>query len=481
VRVAVIGAGIAGLTAAYELTGADPALEVSVFEPGPLGGKLQTERFAGHAVDLGPDAFLTRTPDAVELCRRLGLGPELVAPAAAQAMLWTRGRLRPLPEGLILGVPARLAPVLRSGVLSPWGSLRAALDLVLPKALPADLDCTVAELIGSRFGQEVLDRLVDPLIGGIHAGRTDELSLAATVPQLQEAYRQAKPSLLMALRANRDLARRGPGTVGAAGGAPAGDKALFMAPKTGMARLVERLVEELSARRVQIVERSVATLLPAGTTVTVVGGADGRNLGTFDGVVLAVPPAATAELLAPVCPVAGQSFKAVPTASVTMVTLAYPAEEVKVPRQVSGFLVPRRDGHLITACSFGSHKWRHWSDPDIAVLRVSAGRCGDERASRLADEDIVHHVSQELSWALGRQLGPPLDQRITRWRGAFPQYLVGHLQRVDRAETALAAELPNLVLAGAALRGSGIPACIGSAQKAVASLLERLSGPAPAR
>lgn len=447
-RVVVVGGGIAGLAAAWELVGGPDPAEVTVVEPGRLGGNIRTEPFCGHPVDSGADAFLARVPDAIRLAREIGIGDELIAPAAAKAMLWIGGRLRPLPAGLVLGAPARLGPVLRSGILSPMGVARAGLDLILP-ASPRTGDVAVATLVGRRFGRQVAQRLVDPLIGGIHAGQTDNLSSEATAPALADAARHHR-SLMIGLR-------RLP---------PPPEGPLFLAPRLGMGRLVSRLVEALVDKGVRF---------EAIDAVAVRGENDRRvaidPLGVFDAAVLATPVAVTARLLQHSAADAASGLRAIASASVALVAFAYPEAAVAAPASTSGWLVARSEGRLMTACSFGSAKWPHWSEPGTMVLRVSAGRAGDDRAFRLADDDLVDQLQTEVGLALGTTAAP-VAWRVNRWNEAFPQYAVGHLERIARIELALGRRLPSVALAGAGLRGSGIPSCIASGRRA-ASLVRR--------
>ncbi|HEV7887015.1 MAG TPA: protoporphyrinogen oxidase [Acidimicrobiales bacterium] len=427
-RVAVVGGGITGLAAAYEATKA--GARVTVYEGGArLGGKILTTEFEGVPVDAGPDAFLARVPHAVELCRELGLAGELVAPAAGKAFVWTGGRLRPLPEGLVLGVPTDLFGLARSGILSPAGVLRAGLDLVLPRTRFGD-DPSVAEVVTARFGHEAADRLVEPLLGGIHAGRIDRLSLSASAPQLAAAAQRSR-SLLLGLR--------GTGAKGSL------DGPVFFSLKGGMARLVEALAERLDDVRL---------------------GQPVDGLPDADRVVVATPAPATARLLQAVSPEAGEELREIEHASVALVTLAYESFDGAGSGAGSGFLVPRVDGRLMTACSFGTNKWPHWSGPGRTVLRVSAGRAGDDRAMRMADDELVDGLHAELAEAVGVR-SRPVAQRVSRWPDGFPQYAPGHAARVQRIEAAVARDLPRVRLAGAALHGVGIPACIASGRAAV--------------
>ncbi|MHB1535740.1 MAG: protoporphyrinogen oxidase [Acidimicrobiales bacterium] len=444
-RVAVVGAGIAGLSAAWELR--DHA-EVHVFDPDPPGGKLRTSDFCGRPVDEGPDAFITRVPEALQLCAELGMADELVAPAAGRTLLWTGGRLRPLPEGLMLGVPGRLWPVAASGLLSPAGMLRATLDLVLP-ALRLGDDIGVGELVTRRFGVEVAERLVEPLLGGIHAARLGELSAEVTAPQLLAAARRSR-SLLLGLR-----------DAGTSTGADSGP--LFLAPRGGMASLVDRLVSQLGVARVTLHRSGVAAMEMRGAGVVL----DGAE--RFDAVVLAVAASDAGGLLGPAAPA---ELAQIAFTTVAVVTLAFPTGAVHLPEGISGFLVPAGDRPLTTACSFGSTKWPHWAAPGHDVLRVSCGRSDDSRAAALADEELVGRVTAEVAAALGGR-GTPVEARVSRWPVSFPLYRPGHAALVRAAEESLRRHTDRVRLAGSSYRGAGIPACIASGRQAARHLLTR--------
>ncbi len=468
VRVAVIGGGIGGLAAAWELqqrATAAGATEVTVFEANQLGGCIVTTDFAGHLVDEGPDAFLTRVPEAVQLCHELGIEDELVPPAAGRSMLWWRGRLRPLPEGLMLGVPRQLGPLVGSGVLSPLGVLRAGLDLCLPRGRPP-ASLTVHELVAGRFGVEVADRLVDPLVGGIHAGSTRELGAAEVVPQLVAAAERSR-SLLLALR-------------GQAAPTPAGpDQPIFLAPRGGVGRLVEVLVDALAEAGTRFVARAVEAVeaSPEGGVVVIPGAEP------FDAAVIATRARTAARLLgsgsgaADTSGLAVRRLAEIPTASVALVTVSLPG--TPLPSGVNGFLVPAGSGRLMTACSFASNKWPHWAESGEAVVRLSAGRFGDRRAVELDDASLTDRLLAELEEALGLPISPAAV-RISRWPDAFPQYLPGHTARIAAVEADLAERLPGVALAGASYRGPGIPACIASGRRAAGMVLERAPAAAPA-
>ncbi|HVL27124.1 MAG TPA: protoporphyrinogen oxidase [Acidimicrobiales bacterium] len=427
VGVAVLGGGITGLATAWFLRQAAPDLPVTIYEAGDrLGGKIRTSELAGRPVEEGPDTFLARVPWAVELCRRIDLGDDLVEPATSRAYVWTRGALRPLPPGTVLGVPGRLGPLVRSGIVSPAGLARAGLDLVLPRRSHGD-DPSVADVVAGRFGREVAQRLVEPLVGGIHAGRADRLSLTAVAPQIAGVARSSR-SLLVGLRR---MAPRPGGPV-------------FLGVRGGLGRLVDRLADRLDGVDVRL--RSPVVSLDDVAAAAVV----------------CTLPAPAAARLAPA--EAAAELGAIRHASVVTVTLAYPATALARPLDGSGFLVPRIDGRLMTACSWTSSKWPGSSPDGVVFLRPSAGRIGDDRAVRLDDATLVDRLHGELVEAMGLR-ARPAEWLVSRWPEAFPQYDVGHQARVARIEAALP---PGLVLAGAPYRGVGIAACIRDAELAAA-------------
>lgn len=448
--VVVVGGGITGLATAWFLR--DRARVTVLEADGRLGGKIRTASLGGVPVEEGPDTFLARVPHARALAVDLGMAGDLVEPATGKAFVWTRGRLRPLPEAQVLGVPVSLGPLVRSGILPAGAVARAGLDLVLPRSRPRlSTDPSVAEVIGARMGQGVVDRMVEPLLGGINAGRADDLSLAATAPQLAEAADGSR-SLVIGLRRRPRAPAAGP---------------LFLGVAGGLGRLVDRLAVALAAAGVDVRTGTAAT--------TVDGGAGGYRVITAGGdafpasaVVLAVPAFAAAPLLAG-APGVASDLARIRYASVAVSTLAYRPEDVPHPLKGAGFLVPRVERRLMTACTWSTSKWPALAAGGLVLLRASTGRAGDDRFADLADDELVDRLHAELSTAIGARR-PPVTSLVSRWAAGFPQYQPGHQRRVDRVAATLAATLPGVVVAGAAYRGLGVAACIRQAEEAAAAI-----------
>lgn len=437
-RVVVVGGGIAGLAAAYDLVAAGH--EVVLLEATDrVGGKLRRGEVAGVAVDVGAEAMLYRRPEGGELARSLEL--PVVHPTGATSRIWTRDALRPLPRSL-MGAPLDLDQLADAGVLSAEGLARARQEESLPASV-VEGDVSVGDLVEQRYGAEVTDRLVEPLLGGVYAGRARQISARAATPQLLE------------------LAGRG-SLVAQAGPPPAAGDPVFAGVEGGMWRLPAALQDALLA--------SGRAEIRTGVTVRGLR----RTAGGFDvdgqpaaAVVLTTPAAPTARLLGDVAPVAAAELGQVDYASMAVVTLAFRAEEAAVlDAGASGFLVPPVDGRRIKAATFSFAKW-DWvrtAGADLLVLRTSVGRYGEERTLQVSDADLVDASLADLRAATGLAAAP-VDALVQRWGGGLPQYAVGHIDRVARIRAAVA-EVPGLAVAGAAYDGVGIPACIASAHRA---------------
>ncbi|MBU2662383.1 protoporphyrinogen oxidase [Actinoplanes bogorensis] len=463
-RVAVIGGGIAGLAAAVRLRDLTPPdTEIIVYEQsGALGGKLRTGELAGVSVERGAESFLMTGSDgaesaAVGLVRRLGLERSLVHPHRVPAALAFGGRLAPMPAGTLVGVPADP---------STLGDLAAAsgsdADAGRP-VLGAGDDVAVGELVRERYGDEVVDRLVDPMLGGVYAGRADRLSLEVTMPQLAAAAR-VEHTLSAAVRRAQAASRRVPG------------QPIFGAIEGGLSRLVgaaaaasgARISLGLPVRELARTPHGWRLLLgPAATPpgysppgFSPSGSSPDTRTDDVDAVVLAVQARPAARLLAPIAPVAAEAVGGLGYASVALVALALPPG-TPLP-ELSGFLVPPSEGTLVKAATFVTRKWERPAGAPV-IVRVSLGRVGEEERLQFDDAVLADLAHRELGELLGGELPPPATTWVQRWGGGLPQYAPGHRDRLAAARAVLP---PGLTLAGAAFDGVGIPACIASGERA---------------
>ena len=461
----VVGSGVSGLAATHRLTKQLPTAEVVVLEGSDrLGGSLRTAEVGGVEVDVGAEAMLNRRPEAVGLVREIGLEDDLVHPATTSANLWNRGRMVPMPRTL-MGVPIDLRSL--EGIISARGIARAALDTVLPATELGERDISVGDLVEERLGKEVVDRLVEPLLGGVYAGHARELSARAAVPQL-----------VALLDRDRSLSR-----AAAAATPPAGDAnavPVFAGLRGGVGRLPAALAEVSVAAGATVRTRSTVRDLarrPDGGWNLVVGSTRDPEVVQADAVVLATPARATARLLSDVAPHAALALARIEYASMAIVTLAVATRDFPgVPG--SGFLVPPVDGRTIKASTFSFAKW-DWvreagtsSGEGVLLLRCSVGRHREERVLQVSDAELVELALNDLAAAVGLSVRP-VDAHVQRWGGALPQYAVGHLDRIAAVQREVDS-LPGLARCGSAYAGIGIPACIASAELAVAKLVRDL-------
>lgn len=456
-HVVVIGGGIAGLAAAHRLLGT--GARVTVLEASDrLGGKLLPGEIEGVRVDLGAESMLARRPEAVALAREVGLADRLQLPATATAAIWTRGALRPMPKGHVMGVPGDASAL--SGVLSDEGLHRIERDRELPPTEVGD-DVAVGEYVAARLGREVVDRLVEPLLGGVYAGDAYRISMRSAVPQLFEAAR-THTSLTEGVRAIQARAEQNQQT-----------GPVFMGIEGGVGQLPLAVAESVRARGGEIRTGTPVTELrrtPQGWQVSTA-----EQTIDAEAVVVAVPAYAAAALLGVEAPAAAAELASVEYASMALMTLAYRRGETDLP-EGSGFLVPPVDGHTIKASTFASRKWG-WiaeEDPDLLVLRTSVGRYGETAVLERDDADLIALSRRDLRAATGLD-AEPVATRVTRWHDGLPQYPVGHHARVARVREHVS-KLPGLAVCGAAYDGVGIPACIASAYAAVDQLGGDLAG-----
>lgn len=465
-HVVVVGGGVAGAAAAHRLCTLRPDLAVTVLEGSSrIGGKLAVAEVGGVVTDVGAEAILARRPEGVDLARASGLDGDLVHPATTSASLWTRGSMRPLPRSL-MGVP----PDVRSlgAVVSRAGLARAALDGVLPpRALAPDEDVSVGALVEERLGREVVDRLVEPMLGGVYAGHARELSARAAVPQLvakldgRHSLTGAAAAVMLASGRERSDPRE---MASATAGGP-----VFAGLIGGVGRLpgAALAASGASVETGAMVRRLTRT---ADGWLLEVGPTRAPRVVRCDAVVLATPARPTARLLDAVAPMAAGGLDGIEYASMAVITLAFSLSDLPdVPG--SGFLVPPVEGRAVKGATYSFAKWP-WvraAGGDTLLLRCSIGRHREEHVLQVTDDELVDLALRDLADAVGLSVRP-VDSHVQRWGGGLPQYAVGHVARVAAVRRALE-DVPGLAVCGAAYEGVGIPACIASAHRAVDELL----------
>ena len=469
-RIAIIGGGIAGLAAAYELEkarAAGAAVEYTLFEERPrLGGSLASEIVDGAVLERGPDSFLTEKPAAAELCRELGLGGELIPSndAARKTYIVTRNRLVALPDGLMFLVPTKLVPTALTRLFSVRTKMRMALELLIPPR-PSEGDESVAALVKRHFGQEAVDRLADPLLSGIYGGDATQLSAQTVLPRLVEMetkYGSLTRGMLAAHRKMRAMAKTSSKTQN-------GGAAIFTALRGGMGQLVDAITQRLDAG-------SVRTSTPVngiektaqGWKIAAAGASE-----NFDALIMAAPAWTAGELLTPVDAALGSELGGIPYSSSITVNLVYDETKIGPLPDGFGFLVPAVEGRAMLACTFVHRKFLGRTPPGKAVFRAFLG--GMKRTDLLAESDqaLVEIVRREMREILGAKTIPaevePELAQVTRWRRAMAQYAVGHKARMQRVNARVAA-LPGLRLVGNAYDGIGVPDCIRLGRKAAREL-----------
>lgn len=474
--VVIVGGGIAGLATAFALqeqaAAAGLPLRCTVLEAGASwGGKIVTHRVGDLVTEAGPDSFLSQKPAGLELCAKLGLTDQVINTneTGKKAFVLSRGRLHELPEGLVTFVPKELGPFLRSGLLSWPALLRMGLDVVLPRGRQRG-DESLAAFFRRRFGREVFDRVLEPLMAGIYAGDAEQMSLKATFPRFFE-LEQRHRSIIRGMMAARRQAGARPTT--------GPRRTMFVSLKNGLGDLVAALTTRLT-------QQGIALRLGAGVEALRVRSHQlGRwmyDLILHDGsavscesLVLATPAYVSAELLRPLTPIAGGLLEMIPYASTATVAMAFSAAEVGRAVEGFGFIVPRAEGRDLIAATWTSLKWPHRAPPDQVLVRCYVGGVGREAILQQDDDQLIATVRAELSAICGIT-ARPMYAEVNRWWKAMPQYTIGHLDRLQQLEAALS-RYGGLVLTGAGYRGVGIPDCIRDGAVAAERVIRHLAGP----
>lgn len=455
-HVVVVGGGIAGLAAAHRLSQSQSSMAVTLIEAEPrFGGKIVTERIDGFLIEGGPDSFLSAKARGTGLCQEVGLGERLIGttPRRRRAFVLRRRRLHDLPEGLTGLVPTKLGPMLRTGLVSPIGKARLALDYALPPRA-GTADESLAAFVRRRLGREVFDGLVEPLMAGIYAGDGDRLSLAATFPHLRHGEREHGGLIRGVLAAKR-------GAAATAGSAP--PRPPFLTPVAGLGELVDALVDRLRTAGVRLLVGDPVRRVERSAGGYAVELATGRAIGA-DAVIAAVPSHAAAGLVQGMDGALAAELDAIPHASSAIVSLGYRREDVPHSLDGHGYVIPRVEGRAALACTWTSEKWTGRALAGRVLLRVFVGRFGREEALSGSDADLVELARAEVRDTLGIDTAPLLT-RVQRWPRGMPQYVLGHLDRLVRID-GLLTDHPGLFVAGNAYRGVGLPDCIASGEAA---------------
>ena len=458
-RIAIIGGGISGLSAAFEIeqrrrSGAD--VDYVLYEASPrLGGVLRTEHIDGCVVEAGPDSFVTEKPWAADLCRALGIGDQLIGSndADRKTYILTRGRLVEMPDGLMFMVPTKILPTGLSPLFSLKTKLRMTQELFHPPRA-VDHDESVATFVERHYGSEMVDRLADPLLSGVYGGESANLSVRAVLPRFAE-MEKTHGSLGRAMLAARKKMRQ------KSSGPPKPAPTLFTSLRDGMQHLAETVVTQLTPASLLVNAPVQALQREAGTWVV----SAGMQSDQFDAVIVALPGLAAANVLCMVGPELSIELAAIQYSSSITVGLGYDREVRQSLPPGFGFLVPRSEGKRLLAATFVHNKFPHRAPEDRALLRCFFAGSNAENVWQLSDGQIVGIVRTELQQILGLR-AEPLFARVYKWKSAMAQYSVGHLERLDRIER-LRQQLPGLALAGNAYRGIGVPDCVRSGREAV--------------
>jgi protoporphyrinogen/coproporphyrinogen III oxidase len=473
--IAIVGGGISGLATAFALleraAAAGLSIRCTVLDAAPAwGGKIVTHRIGDLVTEAGPDSFLSNKPAGLQLVEKLGLTGQLIntKDSAKKASVYFAGRLRELPEGLVVITPGQIGPFLKSGLLTVGGLARMGLDLVMP-AKRQEGDESLASFFRRRFGRQAFERMMEPLMAGIYAGDAEQMSLKATFPRFLE-LEQEYGSVIRGMMAART---EGIGTL-----KTRPMRTMFVSLKNGLEDLVTALIRRLTDQGITLrngltVESLRVRSHQLGRWTYDVMLHDGSAL-SVDSLVLATPAYVSAELLRPLTPIASGLLDMIPYASTATIAMAYPASVIGGAVQGFGFVIPRVEQRDLIAATWTSLKWPYRAPPDQLMIRCYVGGVGREAILQLDDQALVTRVKSELRQICG-VTAEPMYVEVNRWMKAMPQYQLGHLERLEQVEGTLS-RYGGLFLTGAAYRGVGIPDCIRDGASTADKVVRFLSG-----
>lgn len=451
-KVVVIGGGITGLTAAYylqqEVKKQSLSMEVLLMEAGPrLGGKIQTIIRDGFIIEKGPDSFYDRKASAFKLAKELGMEKEIVYSKSGKLFVLVRNQLFPVPGKL------KMVPFITTSLFSPIGKIRAAADFILPKS-KEQKDQAVGTFFRRRFGDEVVENLIEPLMSGVYAGDIDQLSLMSTLPQFHQIEQQYGSILRGMFTCNREKKNQ------------IEDAGQFFTFKNGLHSLVERL--EASLNQDTILKGTKVTRVVKENQQYILSLNDSSHY-SADAIVVAVPHPAACSIFSDYS--LFESLKELSSTSIATVTMAFDKNTVEQDIDGIGFRITRNSDSSLTACTWTNKKWPHTAPTDKVLLRCYVGRSNHETIVDLSDDEITNIVLEDISKMI-RFSSKPYFTVVSRWKKAIPQYTVGHRQRIEAAKSEIEKKLPGVILCGSSYEGISMPECIEQGELAVQQVLK---------
>ncbi|PAV29276.1 protoporphyrinogen oxidase [Virgibacillus profundi] len=462
-KIVIVGGGITGLSAAYylqkEIKENNLPYEVKLVEAGDrLGGKIKTVKRDGFTIERGPDSFLARKQPAVKLVEELGMSDELVRNGTGQSYILVNNKLHKMPSGAFMGIPTQVRPFLFSRIFSLKGKLRAGFDFALPKGKEVS-DQSLGGFFRHRFGNELVENLIEPLLSGIYAGDIDDMSLMATFPnfyQLEQEHRSLVKGLQKTIPKRKKSTGKKPG--------------MFFSLKDGLESLVDKIEQKLDDGTVELnaavdhvekKEHGYHLLLSNG------------EVAKADAIIMAAPHYSLPKVFSQYD--FFKTFKDIPATSVANVAMAFDKSAIKRDIDGTGFVVSRNSDFRITACTWTHKKWPATTPDGKVLIRCYVGRPSDQSVVDLSDEEIKQIVLKDLNKTMNITAEPEFSV-ITRWKNAMPQYTVGHKERIATVRHEASEHIPGVFLTGSSYEGIGVPDCIDQGEKAVADVLEFLRG-----